>query len=231
MKDFEQRKLELLNRIVQQYIRSAHPVGSLFLSEQLPMSPASIRNAMALLEEEGYMYQPHTSAGRIPTPAAYRIYIQCMRPVSPRKNQLQQLEEAWREERVEFQHKVKKLAKMVADASGEIVFAAFDPGTVVLTGMKNLYLKPEFQDRQTVAELSDLIDSLDDSLQSFYERAGDGPTVLVGGDTIIPASCSVIVSKYSCGQHHGIIGIVGPLRMHYDRNISLLNSMKDVIES
>ena len=231
MKDLEQRQLELLTHIVQEYIRSSHPVGSLYLAEHLPFSPATIRNAMVLLEEAGYMIQPHTSAGRVPTPAAYRIYIQYIRPAPTRKVQRDALEEAWGQDRVAFQQRVKKLARIVATSSGEIVFTAFDPATVITTGIRNLSEKPEFENKLVVADISTFVDGLDEYIHTLFERAGDGPTVLVGGDEGIPETCSVIVTKYAAGRYRGVIGIVGPLRMQYERNISLLRAMKETIEA
>jgi len=73
----EERKRKLLQAIIHQYIKTAKPVGSAFLAEEykLDLSPATIRHAMAELEEEGFLTHPHTSAGRVPTDKAYRFYV------------------------------------------------------------------------------------------------------------------------------------------------------------
>src|SRR6266849_2364665 len=70
------RYQEILNSIVRAYIETGEPVGSRTISKlrQSSLSPASIRNVMADLAEEGYLAQPHTSAGRIPTEKAFRTY-------------------------------------------------------------------------------------------------------------------------------------------------------------
>lgn len=75
--DLSERKLKILHSIVSDYIDSAEPVGSRTLSKRgdLEISPATIRNEMADLEEMGFLAQPHTSAGRIPTDKAYRLYV------------------------------------------------------------------------------------------------------------------------------------------------------------
>lgn len=75
--DISERKLKILQAIVSDFIDSAEPVGSRTLSkkEDLDISSATIRNEMADLEEMGYLAQPHTSAGRIPTDKAYRLYV------------------------------------------------------------------------------------------------------------------------------------------------------------
>jgi heat-inducible transcriptional repressor len=69
------RHLEVLHAIVQQYIETGEPVASRTIARKYPMSPASIRNTMADLLEEGYLSQPHTSAGRIPTELAFQSYV------------------------------------------------------------------------------------------------------------------------------------------------------------
>jgi heat-inducible transcriptional repressor len=75
-----ERRQRLLQYIVDEYVLSAQPVGSNMLVEKyhLPVSSATIRNEMAALEDEGYVVQPHTSAGRIPTDAGYRYYVEAL---------------------------------------------------------------------------------------------------------------------------------------------------------
>ena len=79
------RHREVLVAIIREYIDSAEPVGSRALSKRYfpTLSPATIRNAMADLEESGYLAQPHTSAGRVPTDKAYRFYVESFPPPSP----------------------------------------------------------------------------------------------------------------------------------------------------
>ncbi|NYI06667.1 heat-inducible transcriptional repressor HrcA [Allostreptomyces psammosilenae] len=81
----EDRKLEVLRAIVQDYVGTQEPVGSKALVERhnLGVSPATIRNDMAALEEEGYIHQPHTSAGRVPTDKGYRLFVDRLASVKP----------------------------------------------------------------------------------------------------------------------------------------------------
>ena len=73
----EERRLAVLRAIVEDYVATQEPVGSKALVERhhLGVSPATVRNDMAVLEEEGYIRQPHTSAGRVPTDAGYRLFV------------------------------------------------------------------------------------------------------------------------------------------------------------
>lgn len=81
----DDRKLEVLKAIVTDYVASREPVGSKALVErhQLKVSAATVRNDMALLEEEGYITQPHTSAGRIPTDKGYRLFVDKLARIKP----------------------------------------------------------------------------------------------------------------------------------------------------
>src|SRR5690349_24799169 len=81
----DDRKLEVLRAIVEDYVETQEPVGSKSLVErhQLGVSPATVRNDMAVLEEEGYIRQPHTSAGRVPTDAGYRLFVDRLSSVKP----------------------------------------------------------------------------------------------------------------------------------------------------
>jgi heat-inducible transcriptional repressor len=81
----EDRKLEVLRAIIEDFIATNEPVGSKALAERhnLGVSPATIRNDMAVLEEEGLIAQPHTSAGRIPTDAGYRLFVDRLTELKP----------------------------------------------------------------------------------------------------------------------------------------------------
>jgi len=81
----EDRKLEVLRAIVEDYVATEEPVGSKSLVERhhLGVSPATVRNDMAALEEEGFITQPHTSAGRVPTDKGYRLFVDRLTTVKP----------------------------------------------------------------------------------------------------------------------------------------------------
>ena len=84
----EERKLAVLRAIIEDFISTNEPVGSKALADRhnLGVSPATIRNDMAVLEEEGLIAQPHTSAGRVPTDAGYRLFVDRLtelKPLSP----------------------------------------------------------------------------------------------------------------------------------------------------
>ena len=80
-----ERELRVLEAVVQTYIETAEPAGSQTIARRfgLGVSPATIRNTMSELEDKGYLFHPHTSAGRIPTDRAYRIYVNEIMRLAP----------------------------------------------------------------------------------------------------------------------------------------------------
>src|ERR671937_432410 len=80
-----ERELRVLEAVVQTYIETAEPAGSQTIARRfgLGVSPATIRNTMSELEEKGYLFHPHTSAGRIPTDRAYRVYVNALMRLTP----------------------------------------------------------------------------------------------------------------------------------------------------
>ena len=78
--DLDDRKLKILQAVIKNYLETGEPVGSRTISKMtdLNLSSATIRNEMSDLEDMGYLVQPHTSAGRIPTDKGYRLYVDTM---------------------------------------------------------------------------------------------------------------------------------------------------------
>src|SRR4051812_16733788 len=83
--ELNERERRVLEAVIQSYVETAQPAGSRTISRrfELGVSPATIRNTMSDLEEKGYLYHPHTSAGRVPTDVAYRVYVDSLLPVGP----------------------------------------------------------------------------------------------------------------------------------------------------
>jgi heat-inducible transcriptional repressor len=108
-----ERKKKVLLAIVQDYIQTAEPVGSRTIAKKfvLKVSPATIRNEMADLEEMGLIEQPHTSAGRIPSYLGYRYYVDCLMEKEPLlKNELERIE-------LELNKKIKQMEEIIQQTS------------------------------------------------------------------------------------------------------------------
>lgn len=118
--DMDERKSRVLQAIIQDYVQTAEPVGSRTLARkyQFGLSPATIRNEMSDLEELGYLEQPHTSAGRIPSSQGYRYYVdRLMEEHSLEPAELQAIEAAFQRRIHEIDALIQLTAKLLSEAT------------------------------------------------------------------------------------------------------------------
>ena len=109
-----ERKIRILQAIIRNYLETGEPVGSRTISKytDLNLSSATIRNEMSDLEEMGYILQPHTSAGRIPSDKGYRLYVDTM--MEEKEKELEELKEMMLEKEDKMDHFLKQVAKLLA---------------------------------------------------------------------------------------------------------------------
>lgn len=226
------RKETILKLIVDEYIRTAEPLGSKYLCEVsgLDCSPATVRNDMAVLEKEGYIKQPHTSAGRVPTEKAYVYYLQHFVGDGPLKSGQARIRKAF-ESAKNQEHAVKELAKTLVELSGETAIVAFGPRFSYYTGVSNLFAKPDFADLQLMQNLSEIVDRFDVVMESMFGKVGDDKLILLGSKNPFGETMSTILIKYRLpdGQP-GLLGLIGPMRMNYGRNIRLIEEAKMILD-
>ena len=112
--ELDERKLKILQAIIRTYLDTGEPVGSRTISKytDLNLSSATIRNEMSDLEELGYILQPHTSAGRIPSDKGYRLYVDTM--LDARESEVQSLKEELEEKAGKIDEVLQKVAKYLA---------------------------------------------------------------------------------------------------------------------
>ncbi len=114
MQSLDDRKMKILQAIIRNYLETGEPVGSRTISKytDLNLSSATIRNEMADLEELGYILQPHTSAGRIPSDKGYRLYVDRM--MEEKEREVEELKELLLEKEDKMEHLLKQVAKVLA---------------------------------------------------------------------------------------------------------------------
>lgn len=114
MQVLDERKMKILQAIIRNYLETGEPVGSRTISKytDLNLSSATIRNEMADLEELGYIVQPHTSAGRIPSDKGYRLYVDHM--MEEKEREVEELKEILLEREDKMDHLLKQVAKVLA---------------------------------------------------------------------------------------------------------------------
>src|ERR1700749_4807138 len=123
----DERKLAVLRAIVEDYVSTTEPVGSKSLVDRhhLNVSPPTIRNDMAVLEEEGYIVQPHTSAGRIPTDKGYRLFVDRLSSVKPMSVAERRAIESFLEGAIDLDDVVRRSVRLLAQLTRQVAVVQY----------------------------------------------------------------------------------------------------------
>lgn len=222
-----ERLTKLLQVAIDEYIATAEPVGSQHLVERykLEVSPATIRNWFTELEEAGYLAQPHTSGGRIPTEEGFRLYTELfVRPRPSSKKERESLERAslvpWEEGR-----RLKSVAKALSELSGQATFVGLLEADTYYTGLTQLFSQAEFKNWKQVVSLTEVLDHLDETLDGLRRQRYQEPFIMLGKTCPFGAICGSIVLSID----DQVLGVLGPLRMNYQHAYSLLLTAKQLL--
>jgi heat-inducible transcriptional repressor len=213
-----ERQQKILSAIVEQFAEVASPVGSSLMAKVFNVSSATIRAEMAELERLGYITQPHTSAGRIPTDKGYRFYVNSLTETS------QPMLPEGRGERA-LASRVQSAGapdRMIRNAVDTLVELTHNLGLATLgdqlymSGLSNLFGQPEFISGAHVQRVAQLLDNLEPWLR---EAAPNEPlSVYIGSENPIgrTAGVSLIISRFrSPFSDRSYIGTLGPTRQSY----------------
>lgn len=228
----KERQHDVLRRIIETHITSGETIGSkLLLAEHrdLEVSSATIRNDMALLEEEGYLLQPHTSAGRIPTEKAYRYYIEHFltdRSLTAKEEQI--LQNALDQAEILSIPIAKILAKTAAALAEQAVIVAFSPHDLYYTGLSYLLRKPEFREQEQSENWLDMIDHFDEVVSELFQHVDD-TVILIGQENPFGVECGLIATRYG-RDNSSMLTILGPMRMDYGYNRALALQVREKLQ-
>lgn len=223
------RSEKILNLVIENYIANAEPVGSKFLvsAADLDLSEATVRNELRALEEEGYLTHPHTSAGRIPTEKGYKYYI---KNLNSTKNQIPKNDSKVLVDSLDKANNhnldIKSLAKTMVELSNETVIIAFSPENIYYTGLANLFNKPEFDEMSEIADVFEVLDNCEDSLESFFAKVESDPKYFFGDEHPFGEMISVLSMRFG---KEGLVAILGPQRMDYKYNFGLMKKLLELI--
>ncbi len=238
-KDMNSRQAKLLVAIIDQFIKTAIPVGSQELQRhsRFSLSGATIRNEMRFLGEEGFLEQPHVSAGRVPTAKGYRFYAEetALQP-SPH---LKTVEKKFAELKDQYfkqkdQERAYEAVALLSHMIANVAFATVPhkPGVYFL-GLAQTLRQPEFQLDPLLA--SGVVEVLESKLTKILDQAppGDGVRTYIGEEHLLPQiqSCSLLVTPYSLRGHKGFLGVLGPMRMDYAYNTAALKLVADFLSA
>lgn len=233
-----QRQKLILEGIIQEYLNLAEPVSSLLLSKKYDfgISPAMIRIEMNRLTKNGYLHQPHTAAGRIPTDKGYRFFV----------DELLKDEESQSEETTMFQALrnvddsfllLQAIARQFASLSSDLIISSIeDQKFLWKEGWVNVLNEPEFEDAGQTIEFIRMIDSLEKNVEElFFDLPPSKVQVYIGRENPFSKTSdfSLIISRFNLvkkGGGQGIFGLAGPKRMAYKRNISLVRTLSEQLE-
>ncbi len=233
----DSRKQKILKAIIEKFIETAMPIGSKLIYEEydLDISPATIRNEMAILEREGYIVQPHTSAGRVPTSQAYRLFVDQLKFNLQLLNQAKKDIELMRRQRDlnKAKEKLHEMISILAHVTGNVCFATVpDNKRLFFMGISNVLRQPEFRADPTRA--TQVIEVLENRFSDLLSKLkiGDDPAFYIGEENLIPEiqSCSLIVQRYHYKGFAGTMGILGSTRMNYAYNMAALKSAIDLLQ-
>jgi heat-inducible transcriptional repressor len=231
------RQTQILKALIDEYIETAEPVGSENLDKKynLGVSPATIRNEMVTLTQTGYLKQPHTSSGRIPTPSAMKFYINQLMEEKDMSvaDEVKAKEEVW-DARADLSDLLQEATHALAERTKSLVFAATDEGKVWHAGYANVFNNPEFTDLGACASLFGFLEEAERIHELFFERPLSGSPIDVffgeelGWPELNPVG--VVSTHFTAKGKNGILSVIGPVRLSYQTVIPTLRYFKNLIE-
>ncbi len=226
-----ERQQKILQAIVEQYAEVASPVGSSLLSKVFDVSSATVRAEMADLEKHGYITQPHTSAGRIPTDKGYRFYVNNLENMEAKTERRTEKALATRAGHSGVPERViRNTVDTLVELTHNLGIATIGD-QLYMSGLSNLFGQPEFMNSGQVREVARLLDNLEPWL---YEAAPNEPlSVYIGQENPIgrSAGCTLIVSRFrSPFSDRSYIGVLGPTRQSYRDVMSLVRRAGQTLE-
>lgn len=228
------RQAKILAAIVKEHCENGEPVGSKELAEKYDfgISAPTIRNEMQDLEKSGYIKQPHTSAGRVPTDQGFRYFVnQLMDKVRLTLQEQERLKKELLKLQMAHMEMGRRLAKLLSEHSGAGGFALF-PDEVATMGLSNILNSPNLpaEDAREIAQFFDHLDEHAEKMISEY--TGKGPEAKIGKEISLSKNSdySMVVSGLQLPSgKKGVIGVVGPKSMKYEKNMSLLEYISKLL--
>lgn len=226
------RQHQILSAIVEQYAEVASPVGSSLLAKVFNVSSATIRAEMAELEHMGFIMQPHTSAGRVPTDKGYRIYVNSLgnEKQLPNERRAERAISARVESGGLPERTIRNAVETLVEATSNLGLATIG-NRLYMSGLSNLFGQPEFLDALQVQQVARLLDNLEPWL---YEASpNELLNVYIGHENPIgrSAGCSLIISRFrSPFSDHSYIGVLGPTRQSYREVMTLVRYAGETLE-
>lgn len=231
-----ERQQSILDAVIREYIATAHPIASRDLVRVLDIdiSPATIRTELLKLDEEGYVAQPHTSAGRIPTDRGYRFFVDHLlteADLTAREESL--LDEAFRVSGPEAF--VKELSRTVSRISGTFAAAGLaDDGVFYEAGFSELLDEPEFGDTMRARAFGRLADVMDEGVRGLLrdlDEEADTARMFIGSENPWRPARDYTMT-IACWEHprgfKGFVAMLGPTRTDYQKHKAVAHRINQI---
>jgi transcriptional regulator of heat shock response len=232
------RQIQILKSLIDEYIETAEPVGSETLDKKynLGISSATIRNEMVALTSSGHLKQPHTSAGRIPTPKAMKFYINQLMEERQMSltDEVKAKEEVW-DVRKNMENLMCEITGSLARATNSLAIAVLDDHNRIWhSGYANVFLNPEFANIEATANLFSVLEEVDRIHEMFFKMiTGTSPVeVLFGEELGWPEMepTGIVATRFKIKDSEGVLGVIGPVRLSYSTIIPVIRYYKNLIE-
>lgn len=238
MHDLTQRQIDILKSLIEEYIETAEPVGSETLEKKhnLSASPATIRNDMVRLTQLGYLKKPHTSAGRVPTPAGMKFYVtQLMREKELSVTEEVALKERLWDYRNEAERFLREFTRELAQKSKALAVVTTNQGDFHCAGYANILDMPEFFDIDVTRSLLSALDEYEyfDRLFEKSVQKNEDIHILLGEELgpKLKDSYGFVFTHYRTPLNiSGDIGVLGPVRLHYTSIVPTVRYFGNLLE-
>jgi transcriptional regulator of heat shock response len=225
------RQEDILDSLVSEYIRFAQPIASQYLEERYDfgVSPATIRNELQTLSEEGYLEQPHTSAGRVPTDRGYRFFVDggSKKEKSQRPKQWEDVFEKEVTDALEF---AAYTARVLANESSGLAALYMESASLFFKeGWEDMLQEPEFEEQGSIKSFTRFLNDFEKNVASM--SLGDGIKVFIGRENPFSKVTDFSIMVAECDfpeRGRGLVALLGPKRMAYSKNMHLLNEFSRI---
>lgn len=236
MIDLSARQVQILRAIIQEYIDTAEPVGSDTIDRKysIGVSPATIRNEMVQLTKQGYLKKEHSSAGRVPTSQALKLYVNELMKEKELSvaDEVSAKEKIWHTRR-EMEELLSEISKVMAEKSHALGISMLNNEHVYHSGYANLLNMPEFYDIQVMRQVLQLIEEISALDEIFSSTSSENPIhVIYGQDTGNEnlAPVAIIFTNFSARGHLCRIGVIGSRRFDYPYIIPMIKYVRSLVQ-
>ncbi len=234
------RQQNILEALIQEYIDTALPVGSELLFEEyhLGVSPATIRAELLTLDREGYLSQPHTSAGRIPTDRGYRFFIDRLIAekefAAPRTPDIEEVVAAFFETGVTRERQYSRLVKDVSSHTESFaILIDGDDLSLYKEGWNYVLREPYFSEEDVRDDFLLLLEKFERDIETLFHRfIAEAFQVYIGRENPIDRKIdefSIIASGGKKERGEKVLALIGPKRMDYARTLSFVSRVRETL--